>query len=95
MIVWSGTLLFPRRHSVPSPKSTPGSTNSPRQLDVLLHDGHPLSVNGAEICIFEQVDHECFGGLLECLNGHGLPAQDVTAYVDKREGNFADEAGKG
>lgn len=95
MIVRSETLLVLCHRSIPSPEPTPSPTDSPRQLDVFLHNRHSLGVNGAQVGILEQMDHECFCRLLQCLNSRGLPAQVITADEDKREGNFSDKAGKG
>lgn len=43
----------------------PLSSNSPGQLDVFRHDGHPLSVDGTEVSVFEQSDQVSFASLLQ------------------------------
>jgi hypothetical protein len=40
-----------------------------------LLDGDALGVNGAEICIVEEVDKERFCGLLQRLNSLTLPSR--------------------
>lgn len=44
--------------------ASPGPAYPPRQLDVLLHDGNPLGVDGAQVDVLEEVDEEGLGGLL-------------------------------
>ncbi|KFD45535.1 hypothetical protein M513_13582 [Trichuris suis] len=41
------------------------SANSPNQLDVLCHNRHPASMDGAQIRVFKQADHVCFSRLLQ------------------------------
>ena len=53
------------------------SSESSSKLYVFLHDRDTLRVKRAEICVFEQMDKESFGGLLERLNGLGLPSVAV------------------
>jgi len=43
-------------------------------LDVFLHDGNAFRMQRAEICVFEKMDEESLGGLLQRLNGLGLPS---------------------
>ena len=40
------------------------TANSPRQLNILGHDGNPLGVNGAQIRVFEEADHVSLARLL-------------------------------
>ena len=40
------------------------TANSPRQLNILGHDGYPLGVNGAQIRVFEEADHVSLARLL-------------------------------
>ena len=74
---------------VQSAKSSPSTSYPPRELNVLLHDGDALRVNGAEVRVFEQVDEEGFGGFLEGLDGLGLPEEGF-ADGGERLGDFAD-----
>lgn len=54
-------------------KTTPSPANPARKLDILLHNGHALGVQRAEIRVFEQMHQKRFGGFLQGLNGVGLP----------------------
>ncbi|KAJ6264706.1 hypothetical protein Dda_0856 [Drechslerella dactyloides] len=79
-----------------------GTADAARQLDVLLHDGHPLGVYRAQVRVLKQVDEEGFGGLLQGLQGLALPAHRVGGAVEVRVDNvdllgadFADEAAEG
>jgi hypothetical protein len=45
-----------------STKSTPSTSNSPRKLNIFLHNGNPFGMNGAQIGILEKMDKEGFGG---------------------------------
>lgn len=77
-------------------KTTPRPANPARKLDILLHDGHALRVDGAQIRVFEQVDQECLRCFLECLDGVRLPAELGAAFCGEEvECDFADEAGEG
>ena len=44
------------------------SSDSPGQLDVLGHDGHPLGVDGAQVGVLEQTDEVGLAGLLQSHN---------------------------
>ena len=48
---------------------------------------------GAEVCVFEEVDEESFGGFLESLDGLRLPEE---GFADGGEGlgDFADLFGE-
>lgn len=85
---------MPAPHHLPQP--TPCPPNPPRQLHILLHNRHPLRMDGAQIRVFEQMHHERLRGFLERLYGLRLPAQGELA-VDREEGeaDFADLWGFG
>ena len=51
------------------------STDSPGQLDVLGHDGHPLGVDGAQVGVLEQANQVGLAGLLEGHHGGALEPQ--------------------
>ena len=55
--------------------SRPFTPNSTSQLDVLGHDGNPLGVDGAQICVFEEADEVGFAGFLQCHDGRTLESQ--------------------
>ena len=46
-------------------------------------------MDGAQVGVFEQMYHECFGCLLERLYGLALPAQGVTVDWEEGETDFA------
>lgn len=71
------------------PKATPRTSDPPRQLDILLHYGDTLGVDGAQVGVFEQVDHECLGGFLKGLYGLALPAQGVAIDGEEGETDFS------
>ena len=45
-------------------------------------------MDGAQVGVFEQVYHECFGGFLERLYSLALPAQGVAADGEEGEADF-------
>ena len=51
------------------------SSDSPRQLDVLGHDGHTLGVDGAQVGVFEQTDQVGFAGFLQGHDSTALETQ--------------------
>lgn len=55
--------------------ASPGPAYPPRQLDVLLHDGDPFGVDGAQVDVLEEVDEEGLGGLLQGLDRLRLPPE--------------------
>jgi len=72
------------------------ATDSACQLDVLGHDGHTLSVDGAQIGVFEQADEVGLGRLLKGADGRRLETEiglevlgDLTNETLERQ--FADE----
>lgn len=74
------------------------ATDAAGQLDVLLHDGDTVGVDGTKIGILEKVDKEGFGGLLEGQNGVALPAKPNTILefcCDEIRSHFTDQTGKG
>jgi hypothetical protein len=58
-------------------------------VNVFLHNGDPLGMNGAQIGILEKMDKEGFGCFLESLNCLGLPAHAFSLRA-KIESNFSD-----
>lgn len=72
-----------------SPQTPPCAPDPSGQLDVLLHYGDPFGVDGAQVGVLEQMDHERFGGFLQRLYGLALPAQGVAADGDQGEADFA------
>ena len=50
------------------------TTDASGQLNVLWHDGHTFSMNGAQVGVFEQTDQ--IGLERERENGHGSLAED-------------------
>ena len=54
-----------------------------------MHYRDPFGVDGAQVGVFEQVYHECFGGFLERLYSLALPAQGVAADGEEGEANLA------
>lgn len=79
-----------KSHRVQSPQPAPRPPNPPRQLNVLLHNRHPLRVDRAQIRILKQVHQERFGALLQRLDRLRLPSHAFAAQRDGREGDFAD-----
>lgn len=57
-----------------SHRRSPRSTQSASKLNILLLDCDALGVDGAQICVVEEVDEEGLSGLLEGSNGLRLPS---------------------
>lgn len=53
-----------------------------------MHYRDAFGVDGAQVAVFEQVYHECFGGFLERLYSLALPAQGVAADGEEGEADF-------
>lgn len=71
LVVLSFDFLFPiawRGLGVSYGGASPGTAYPPRQLDVLLHDGDPFGVDGAQVDVLEEVDEEGLGGFLQGLD---------------------------
>jgi len=61
--------FFPMRGGWVSHRgASPGPAYPPRQLNVLLHDGDPLGVDGAQVDVLEEMDKEGLGGFLKGLD---------------------------
>lgn len=74
-----------------STKPSPGTADSPRKLDILLHNSYALRMYRAEVRILEEVDEESLGGLLQSLDGMRLPAQlGADVGGEEIERDFAD-----
>lgn len=71
------------------PRAAPDAAYPPRQLYVLLHDGHALGVDRAQVGVLKQVHEEGLGGLLQRQYRLRLPAQ-LGARGLVLEGDFAD-----
>ena len=72
------------------------STDPPRQLDVLGHDGDPLGMDGAEVGVLEQPDEVGLGCLLQGHDGGALEAEvglEVLCDLSDEalEGQFPDQ----
>lgn len=61
-------ISVPRKGRVSYCGTSPGPAYPPRQLDVLLHNGYPLGVDGAQVDILEEVHEEGLGGFLKSLD---------------------------
>ena len=57
------------------------------KLDILLHDGDTVGVDGAKVGVLEEADEVSFGGFLEGSDGAGLEPE-VTA---ESGGDFSNE----
>lgn len=77
-------------------QTTPDTTDSPSKLDIFLHDGDTLRMQGAQVRVFEKVDKESLCSFLEGLNGMRLPAQ-LRANIggEQLQRNLAHQSGKG
>ena len=73
------------------PRSGPFPANSAGQLDVLGHDGDPLRVDGAQVCVFEEADQVSLAGLLQRHDGRTLEPQLGLEVL----GNFTDKSLEG
>ena len=58
-------------------------------LDVSRHNRNSLRMNGTQVRIFKQANHECFSGLLQCVDSCRLESQitlvitcDLSDYLD-------------
>lgn len=57
-----------------STQTSPNTSNSPRKLNILLHNCDTLSMNGAQVRVLEQMNHKRLGRFLQRLNRMRLPA---------------------
>ena len=53
----------------------PLSADSPSVLDVLGHDGDPLGMDGAEVCVLEETNQVSLACLLKSHHGRALESQ--------------------
>ena len=65
------------------------------ELHVLWHDCDALCVDCAQVCVLEEGDEVCFGGLVEGEEGGGLEAKVVAVGGFEVGGDLADEALEG
>ena len=65
----------------------PFASNPHSKLDIPLHDGDTVSVDGAKVGILEETDKVSFGGFLESSDGAGLEPKVTT----ESGGDFSDE----
>merc|ERR1719186_2554351 len=75
-------------------------TDAAGQLYILGYDGHPLSMDGAEVGVLEQTDQVSLTGLLESSNGRALEPEIrfeiLRDFPDEPlEGKFTDEKLRG
>ena len=71
-------------------------TDPPCQLDVLRHDGHPLSMNGAQVGVLKKTDQVCLTGFLKSHHSRALEPQvslEVLSNLTNKplEGQLTDE----
>ena len=71
------------------PGAAPDATYPPGELDVLLHDGDALGVDGAQVGVLEEVDEEGLGGFLQRQDRLRLPPQLLGGGLEL-EGDFSD-----
>lgn len=76
-------------YNIFSHRRTPGGSQASCKLNVLLLDGDALGVDGAEVCVVEEVDEEGFGCFLQGEEGLGLPSVGAVVARDGL-GDFAD-----
>jgi len=88
MINVSGTWSITNTESYPA-SAAPYAPDSSGELNILLHDGDTLGVDGAQIGVLKQVHQEGLGSLLERKDGLGLPAE-LLAFRTAIEGYFTD-----
>ena len=62
----------------------PFSSDPPGELDVLWHDGYPLSMDGAQVGILEEPDEVGLGCLLESHDGVALETKVGFEVLDGR-----------
>ena len=62
----------------------PFSSDPPGELDVLWHDGYPLSMDGAQVGILEEPDEVGLGCLLESHDGGALETKIGFEVLDGR-----------
>ena len=74
-------------------QTTPDTPDASSKLDILLHDGHALGMDGTEIGVLEKMDQERLGGFLEGQDRMRLPAQLGADFGgEKIQGNLADQS---
>ena len=57
------------------------SSDSLGQLDVSVHDGHSLGVDGTKMAVLQQSDDETFGGFLQGEDGGTLESEVLAESV--------------
>jgi len=67
------------------------TSNSSGELEISAHNGNSLSVDSAEVSIFEKTDEVRFGGFLEGQDSGGLESKVSLEVV----GDFSDESLEG
>ena len=77
-------------------KSNAFSPDATSELNVLGHNGDALGVDGAQIGVFEQTYHVCFGSFLQRKNGLGLESEVGLVFLgdftnETLEGQFSNE----
>ena len=66
----------------------PFTTDPPGQLDILRHDGHPLSVDGTEVGVLKESHQVSLTSLLESHHSRALEAEVGLEVL----GDLSDEA---
>ena len=56
-------------------KSSPLAANPPGQLDILGHDGHPLRMDGTEVCVLKEAYQVGLASLLQSHHSRALEPQ--------------------
>ena len=72
------------------------ASDSPGQLNILRHDGYPMSVDSTEISIFKQTHHVGLSCFLQCENGLRLEPEVGFVFLgnlshESLERQFSDE----
>lgn len=79
-----------------SPETGPNPTNPPRKLNILLHNGNALRMDGTQIRVLEQMHHERLRRFLQRLNRMRLPPQLGANFGGQEiERDFTDKPRKG
>lgn len=74
-------------------QTTPDTPDASSKLDILLHDGHALGMDGTEIGVLEKMDQKRLGGFLKSQDRMRLPAQLGADFGgEKIQGNLANQS---
>lgn len=78
-----------------SPQPPPRAPQPPRQLNILLHNRDSLRMDGAQVCVLEQMHEKRLSGLLQRHDGLALPAKLLGAARQDIERDLAHQPRKG